>query len=203
VQSINLTTAVAAFLEFGARWEIEKNWDYVEIQAGINGANYTPLCALYTHDGNSNQDPGPLYDGFQRSWIKERIDLAGYLGQNIKLRFTLVSDGGVEYDGFYYDDITVKIVDTSATSLGQQEGTMNFQVIPNPNSGTCVLMFSEDPGASCQVTILDILGRKIYEVKAERGSRSIALDSHLPPGTYFISTTLQGRTIHRKMVVER
>ena len=51
-------------------------------------------------------------------WVKENIDLVDYLGQNIKLRFKLVTDGFATGDGFYFDDITVlKIVN----SIGVKE----------------------------------------------------------------------------------
>jgi len=44
VSTINLTTAVAARLEYYARWEIEKNWDFAEVQVSTNGFSFTPLC---------------------------------------------------------------------------------------------------------------------------------------------------------------
>jgi len=205
VPTINLTTAAAAYLEYYARWELEKNWDYVEINAGINGANYTPLCALYTHPGNSAQDSAqPLYDGFQRAWVKERIDLAAYLGQNIKLRFTIVSDGGVEYDGFYFDDITVKILDTSSTTIGQVISSENkFQVYPNPNPGIFTYAFSNSPGA-VHFEVLDLLGKIVYQadIPAGRLQGEIRLP-FIGAGTYLLKVKGGDQDFFQKLFITK
>lgn len=111
---IDLSNALAATLSFNSKWDIEKGYDYVEVMVSTNGTIFTPLCGKYTVEGSDNQVSGsPLYDGRQTTWVKENIDLSGYLGMNIKLRFKLVSDGFATGDGFYIDELTVlKIVNT-------------------------------------------------------------------------------------------
>jgi hypothetical protein len=188
VSNINLTTAVAAYLEYYARWEIEKNYDYVEAKVSTNGTTFSPLCALYTHAGNSLQDNGqPLYDGFQRKWVKERIDLSAYLGQNIKLRFNLVSDGGVEYDGFYFDDLTVKVLDTSATAIATKSTNEIFTLYPNPNNGAFSVIVPSSPNEKLNIEVLDMLGKVIH--RAEVSQSATPAQVVLPQtqaGTYFI-----------------
>lgn len=157
--TISLSGAVAAYLEYYARWEIEKNWDYAEIQVSTNGTTFTPLCARYTHPGNSNQDNlNPVYDGFQRTWVKERIDLSAYLGQNIKLRFNLVSDGGVEYDGFYFDDINVKVITASGSGVSQLISN-KCVIYPVPSQGVFYIDLPENVMADVQV--MDVLGNEV------------------------------------------
>jgi PKD repeat protein len=49
----------------------------------------------------------PVYEGVQSSWVLEEINLSDYLGQQIKVRFQLRSDGEVNADGFYFDDFKI------------------------------------------------------------------------------------------------
>ena len=137
VNNINLTNSTTALLRFQARWAIETGYDYVQVMACTNGTNCTPLCGKYTKVGSQYQDEGqPVYDGFQAEWILEEIDLSDYLGEDISIRFRLISDGYVEEDGFYFDDIiletiedtpieclTITNIDTLSTDLEAAEFT--------------------------------------------------------------------------------
>ncbi|MDV7392071.1 immune inhibitor A, partial [Arthrospira platensis SPKY1] len=114
---ITLTPAVTipetsyANLSFWAKWDIEAGWDYVQLLLKPSGAfSWTPLEGKYTKAGGSNQLPGqPLYDGTS-AWVKEEIDLTAYAGNEIQLRFQLVSDGSVNGDGFFFDDIKIIVL---------------------------------------------------------------------------------------------
>jgi PKD repeat protein len=48
-----------------------------------------------------------VYEGVMSSWALEEINLSDYLGQIIKVRFQLKSDGGTRKDGFYFDDFNI------------------------------------------------------------------------------------------------
>lgn len=203
VSNINLTTAVAAYLEYYARWELEKNWDYVEIEASTNGVNFTPLCARFTHPGNSAQDSAqPLYDGFQRFWVKERIDLSAYLGQNIRLRFKIISDGGVEYDGFYFDDIMVKVLYPNSTGIASTQSEEFFNLYPNPNYGKFIVQVKESE-QPLTILITDLLGRKIFSEEKKSGIKEFEIDAGaLPAGTYLLKLQSGNRSYFRKFAVE-
>lgn len=111
---IDLTTATKAFLTFYGKWDIETSYDYVEVEASTNGNSWTPLCGQYTHAGGSYQDDNqPVFDAHYLNWVPETIDLTDYLGQQIKLRFHFVSDQGVNFDGFAFDDLKVWVMDTT------------------------------------------------------------------------------------------
>lgn len=108
-QTIDLSEATLASVEFMARWDIEANWDYVQLLASTNGGTtWIPLEGNYTSIGGSHQDEGkPLYHMQQIQWVKETVSLNQLLGQSVKLRFLLKSDTSVEKDGFYFDDFIV------------------------------------------------------------------------------------------------
>ena len=110
----DLSNAIGANMSFWAKWEIEANWDYVQVEVSNDGGStWTPQCGKYTNLGVANQnaaDGEPLYDGFQTTWVKEEIDLSDYLGNSILVRFQIVSDQGVKEDGFYFDDFEINIM---------------------------------------------------------------------------------------------
>ena len=132
---IDLTEAIGANVTFYAKWEIENNFDYVQIEVSTNnGSSWVPQCGNYTNPGSTNgsQPTGePLYDGFQSEWVLEEIDLSDYLGENVLIRFQLRSDGGVREDGFYFDDLTVNIVEESILDVSDVTATA-FGIYPNP-----------------------------------------------------------------------
>lgn len=120
VQSFDLSNASMAFVEFYAKWITESGWDYVQFMVSTNnGQTWTPLEGLYTIPGGSNQPTGqPLYDGTQTEWVKEEIDLEAYLGQTVKFRFLLFSDGSQTRDGFYFDDFKIiKMLSSTAPAI--------------------------------------------------------------------------------------
>ncbi len=110
--NIDLTGALGAELEFATQWDIETDWDYGQILISTNnGSTWTPLAGLYTNLGTGSFQPNgqPLYDGTQTTWVNETINLSSYIGQNVKFRFLLRSDGSVNKDGWYVDDIKLSI----------------------------------------------------------------------------------------------
>ncbi len=118
---IDLSSAQNPVLEYYAKWDITRLFDYVQIEVSTNGTNWSELCATYTKPGTSpdnvwggngtpDQPTGEgLYDGFQKDWVREEIDLSAYAGTNtLYLRFK--ADGDTERaqsDGFYFDDFRV------------------------------------------------------------------------------------------------
>jgi carboxypeptidase T len=105
---IDLTNVSSAKIEFWAKWSIENNYDYASFEVSTNnGLSWSPQCGKYTNLGtNANQsvqpNGKPIYDGVQNDWVLEEISLDDYLGQEIKIRFVLRSDGGVTDEGFFF-----------------------------------------------------------------------------------------------------
>lgn len=134
INNLDLTNATAANVTFWAKWDIENNYDYVQIEVSTNnGASWIPQCGLYTNEGVGNQTGAnnePLYDGVQNAWVQESINLSDYLGSNIRIRFRLWTDGGLRRDGFYFDDLQVNVIDSTLST--DDFITNNFDVYPNP-----------------------------------------------------------------------
>ncbi|MBC5863511.1 M14 family zinc carboxypeptidase [Flavobacterium turcicum] len=51
--SVNLSGAAAAVVQFYAKWDLERNFDYVQLQGSTDGTNWVPLNGKYTKPGAS------------------------------------------------------------------------------------------------------------------------------------------------------
>jgi len=111
--TIDLTNAIAGKISFWAKWDIETDYDYAQFQVSTdNGVTWIGQCGNYTVSGNSangsvQPNNQPVYEGTMTTWVLEEISLSDYLGQVIKVRFQLKSDGGTRKDGFYFDDFSI------------------------------------------------------------------------------------------------
>jgi hypothetical protein len=201
---ISLTDALAATLSFYAKWDIEKGYDFVELEISTDGTTFTPICGKYTIEGSEFQNNGlPLYDGRQLEWIKENIDLSDYLGQNIKLRYSIVSDGWVNGDGFYVDDIKVLKI-SNTVGLSQYNTQNDYLFYPNPAEDQITIV----SGLSNQqkfftIKLVDALGKVVLEKKSNQSSTQL-LTNELPNRVYFLEITNENnRSFHSPLVILR
>ena len=204
---VNLTNAVAATLSFYGKWEIEAGYDYVQLEISTNGgSSWTPQCGNYTKTGSSNQATGePLYDGFQSTWVKEEINLSDYLGQNIMARFTIIADGGVREDGFYFDDFEINVV---YGPQGLEEFTENglyiSQNIPNPSSETTSINYIlPQTKGNAYLNITNGMGQIIDKIVLNNTAQNIEVStSQLPQGVYYYNIEYNDqRSLTKKMIV--
>jgi hypothetical protein len=186
---IDLTEATAAYLTYYARWDIEAGFDYAEIAASENNALYNPLCGMYNHKGNENQDNvAAIYDGLQSTWVKEYINLADYLGKKIKLRFALHSDPGLEKDGFYFDEFAVHRVMPAVVGIRDVSGEQIYlNNVPNPCSGSTAIYYKIPRGKHAYTLLVtDPLGRKIVQQNIDPAQNHVYLDvKSFQSGMYF------------------
>ncbi len=100
-------------LSYWTWFDIENGWDYVYLEASTDGENWkiltTPSGSNYDPQGNNY---GWAYTGasskgsFPR-WIQETVDLSGFAGTKLTLRFEYVTDSNVTGEGFMLDDISI------------------------------------------------------------------------------------------------
>ena len=192
-ENINLTNAIGANVTFYAKWDIENNWDYVQLEVSIdNGNSWIPQCGLFTNEGSSNggQPTGqPLYDGTQNNWVLEQIDLSDYLGEEITMRFKFESDGEVRADGFYFDDLTVNVLDDETLNNADVLASQ-FSVYPNPVSN---LVYITTPKNNYTLGIYNIQGQLMSTPSVYSGSQTIDY-SQYTKGIYLMKFTSNDHT---------
>jgi hypothetical protein len=197
VSNLNLSTATAANLSFYAKWEIENDYDYVQIEVSTdNGGTWIPQCGNYTNIGVNNQTGAnnePLYDGNQSSWVQESINLSDYLGANIRIRFRLFTDGGLRQNGFYFDDLEVNVIDPL---LSDDDFIINnFEVYPNP--------FSEQLSINTNIqdyslTLYNVQGQRLLTQQNLSGNQSLNYTS-FSSGIYLLK--IQSKTASKTLKI--
>jgi hypothetical protein len=134
---INLTSYTNPRLVFWTKYDIESNWDYGQVDVSTNnGSTWFPLQGQYTEPGVGSFQPNgePLYDGLRSNWVREEISLTSYKAAQNKIRFQLNTDGSLERDGWYVDDIAVIIYQIIPVEM------LSFSA--SVNSGNVVLYWS-------------------------------------------------------------
>ncbi|MCW3076872.1 MAG: Carboxypeptidase [Bacteroidetes bacterium] len=200
---VNLTNAVYAHLQYYTRFEIEKNYDQATILYSTNnGVSWSPLCGKYETSPASSGATNPVYDGFQDAWVKEDIDLSAYIGQNLSVRFSFISDGGTTKDGFYLDDLLIRKIPSTPTGLNQTLAlTENVTLSPNPSHG--IFNLRNPDGKNLRVEVVNALGQIIYKQENASSENSIInLKGHVQ-GIYFIKLNIEGSEIIKKVIIEQ
>lgn len=202
VNTVRIPDSVeSAVIRFYAKWDIEAGYDYVQFEATTPSAfTWTPLCGKYTKQGNNNQDPNqPLYDGIQSDWVLEEVDVSSFIGEEVYLRFQLVSDQFVNGDGFYFDELelfTIGVGDTttvndtsdttSTTGLVQLASETQLLVYPNPATDQVIIDMAAPINAG-ELIIYDAAGKQVYrEVLGKSGlPRHYINTSDWMPGVFY------------------
>ncbi len=187
--NINLNGFIGATLEFQAQWDIEADWDYGQVLISTNnGSSWAPLEGMYTNPGIGSFQPSgePLYDGTQLTWVKESIDLTSYLGQQIKLRFVLKSDGYVAADGWYVDDINIiafEFVSTGTEPITEVVKNYSLeQNYPNPFNPSTKISWQSPVDSWQTLKIYDVLGNEVATL----------VDEYKPSGKYEVEFSAKG-----------
>jgi len=197
-QDIDLTNATDAMVSFYAMWEIESDYDYCQFQVSTNGGNtWIGQCGNYTVEGvnsgwggGAQPDGEPVYEGAQLDWVLEEINLSDYLGQTIKVRFQFESDGGLEMDGFYFDDFSVSYNVSGGSGLNET----NFEVntFPNPANNEAIISTSKVI-ADGTIAIYDQAGKIVWEKQIKEQTNKIVVNTaSLPQAVYFVHVTDNG-----------
>ncbi len=196
---VDLTNAISANLTFFAKWDIENNWDYVQIEVSIDGGdNWIPQCGNFTNSGstNSGQPTGePLYDNTQSSWVEETIDLSDYLDETILIQFQFSSDTAVQADGFYFDDVSINALFNN-TLENEEFITQNFNVHPNPVSDILTIQTIVD---SYSIIIHNTQGLEILRQENNSGNTEINY-SKLSSGVYLMDIQSENGTKTLKVI---
>lgn len=108
---VSLNGISSAVLSYWSKWDIEANWDCGQVYISTNnGTTWQVLVGSFTVPGaGQGAQPAnePVYEGAQTAWVYEEIDLSDYVGNDVKIKFELRSDGSLQKDGWYLDDIQI------------------------------------------------------------------------------------------------
>ena len=190
---LNLSGALYAELNFRTKFDVALGYDYVQLLISTDfGNTWFPLCGKYTNNSDITAIFGqPTYEGTQKNWVLEQINLNDYLGYNyIKFKFNITSDWWPinKPDGFYFDDFIINIIDSTLISSTKEisEPDFNFEVFPNPNNTfiniNCILN-ADNPN---QIKIYDARGQLVFSKESSVSSEKVDV-SQWSDGIYLIA----------------
>ena len=109
----------------------ESGWDYGYCQVSTDSSTWTELGA---------------YDGYS-GWIQEIIDLSAYAAEDsVWIRFLFDSDGSVQYEGWYIDDVVVdgSAIDNVPPTITVLDGPSNH--FPSAANDTVLVEATDNIG---------------------------------------------------------
>jgi hypothetical protein len=190
---IDLRGASDAVLNFWAKWDIETDYDYVQVFAiGSNGTRIA-LCGNFTNEGTVYQaENEPLFDGRQSQWVYENMSLNDFLGDSsVSIMIKLTADQWVRADGFYFDDINVSVLGANLPSgiLSRRHISLLGQNQPNPASEMAYIPFGDKLNFNdkpFQFQVFDALGILMYQKQLKDGETGLNIETaDWPVGNYF------------------
>lgn len=206
-EPIDLSDATSATLRFMAKWSVTRFLDHVDVRASSDGSNWTSLCGNYTLPASIFQMPDreQVFEGVQRDWVREEMDLSAFAGGPAWLRFGLSSLVEFPSDGFYVDDIEVLATGdlASAVPVGNS-ATLGLLLRPNPVHQDLWVRVPDLPGGTLHVSITDVQGRLCSTTSAAAGAVHRLDVSALAEGIYsLMATGAHGERHTGRFIVQR
>ncbi|MCB8987986.1 MAG: immune inhibitor A [Ardenticatenaceae bacterium] len=107
----DLTALSSATLNFTAWYDLEEEYDYAYVSVSPDGGQswelLTPYHAVAGEYGPGFNGRSDATKDHQNGWIKEQISLNRFVGQQVMVRFDVLTDSAVSGRGFALDDIAI------------------------------------------------------------------------------------------------
>lgn len=115
-RAFDLTDVDNATLNYDIWYAIEPDWDYGYLVVSTDGGeDWDILSTPHTTTENpQNNSYGSAYTGYSHGWINESVSLDVYAGQEILLRFEMITDDAVNLSGILIDDVSIPEIDYSS-----------------------------------------------------------------------------------------
>jgi hypothetical protein len=108
-RAFDLSEVSSATLQYNVWYSIEELWDYGYVSVSSDGGEtWTLLETEHTTRENPHESAyGPGYTGDSSGWIEEVVSLDDYAGQEILVRFEVITDDAIVRTGMAIDDVAI------------------------------------------------------------------------------------------------
>nr|WP_071458516.1 immune inhibitor A domain-containing protein [Bacillus mediterraneensis] len=117
----DLTNATSASFEYKANYEVEFDYDYVNVSAVTADGQKVVIDKI----GDKNVAGG--MDTTKGQWADQKYDLSQFAGKKVKLVFEYVTDGGLAPEGFAMDELKL-VVDGKEVFADGAEGAASVKL---------------------------------------------------------------------------
>jgi hypothetical protein len=113
-------------LVFWSKYDLENGWDKGELQVSTDGGGtWTRVAMAYPGSSSNTNDacglgPGAFFTGSLSTYAAFTADLSAFSGQIVRLRWLLSSDGSIEEDGWWIDDLSLSDVSIPGVCVGAE-----------------------------------------------------------------------------------
>jgi hypothetical protein len=123
-RAFDLRDVQSAELRFDLWYELEEAWDFGYVMISTDGGStWTPQATGHTTEDNPHgASYGPAYNGDSGGWVEESVPLDAYAGQEILVRFEVITDDGVNRPGMAVDNVRVDAVGYASDFEGDDGG---------------------------------------------------------------------------------
>ncbi len=131
--------------------------------------------------------------------------VAGLFNPSVLFRWVFISDATSPGNNIYIDDIN--IYDEATVGIKENATAVNgVALFPNPSNGETFLKFNLNSASPVEITVTDILGKKVIDLgktnfSAGQQTLSINKDNVLPKGIYMVSISADGAKSTKKLVI--
>ena len=151
---LNISSSPVVTLNFWHRYTTELDYDYCNVEVSSdNGTTWQNVAS---------------YSGTLSTWTEQTFDISQFANGStqMKVRFRLTSDAGLQYDGWYVDDVIITkycvgpILGISGNN-GIPERFSLEQNFPNPFNPVTQIKYSLAKDEFVKITVYDILGQNV------------------------------------------
>ncbi len=169
--SFDFSTASGAIsMNYWTWYEIEKNYDYVYLEASVDGRIWQTLrTTTGTSDNPGKNNLGIGYTGDSGNWTRETVDLSSFAGKRVQLRFEYITDAETYGEGFLLDDISIP-------QIGYQA---DFEKDSGGWIGQGFVRIQNFLPQTYRLTLIDLGSQKSVQTLALNSSQGMSLPLHL------------------------
>lgn len=178
---VDLQAVKMATLAYDVYADIENGYDYAYVSVSSDGGNtWQPLTAANMQGLDPADDPSGsaltprFYTGRTPEWRHEIVDLTPFAGQEILLRFEMVTDAILTYSGFAVDNVAIPEIgffdDDSSLDDWTAEG-FSFVTSLLPQPWRLQLISFPSTGPVVEEIAVSSDGRAEFTVVGEAGQR--------------------------------
>lgn len=191
-RTVDLRDASSATLQYRLWYDLEDNYDYGFVSVSTDGGEtFQTLQSRYTTtDDPQGYNYGNAYTGVSGSgdepqWIDEQIDLTPYAGQEIVLRWSVITDDAVNDPGMALDSLQIPEIGWSDDVERAADGwtAEGFVRTDNRLPQQWKLRLVRNTGSTTTVDTIELDGDNRAEIRLGPGERGTLVVMATTPHT--------------------
>ena len=125
---------------------------------------------------------------YKHRFTKANFFLKIYLSLIILIRFLFNSDPSLNKDGFYFDDLRIRVIASTITDINQTI-LMGENIVLSPNPSNGIFNLSNADGKEIGVEVFNSLGQLVYQQKNNTALNSTINIQDQAAGIYFVNVS--------------